>query len=80
MAVASMSFMALLFLIFAEPLTGLFIEDTRVIGWGTYCVMLAAFEQPTIALTYVWGGALRGAGAGPGAGLAAKLAGGGAES
>ena len=62
MAVASMSFMALLFLIFAEPLTGLFIEDPRVIGWGTYCVMLAAFEQPTIALTYVWGGALRGAG------------------
>jgi Na+-driven multidrug efflux pump len=54
--------MAAIFLIFAESLTTLFIADPAVIYWGTFCVMLAAFEQPTIAATYVLAGALRGSG------------------
>lgn len=51
-----------LFFLFARPLTGLFINDPAVLEWGVLCVMIAAFEQPTIALTYVFAGALRGAG------------------
>jgi putative MATE family efflux protein len=58
----SMTCMAVVFFIFATPLTGLFIQDPEVMRWGAWCVMIAAFEQPTIALTYVFGGALRGAG------------------
>lgn len=59
---AGMAAMGLIFLLFARPLTGLFIDDPDVIRWGTLLVMIAALEQPTIAITYVLGGALRGAG------------------
>ena len=62
LAVVTMSVMAAVFLFFAKPLTALFIADTEVIYWGTLCVMLAAFEQPTLAVTYILAGALRGAG------------------
>ena len=62
LAVFSMTLMAAVFLLFAEPLTTLFISDPAVVYWGTFCVMLAAFEQPTIGVTYVLAGALRGAG------------------
>ena len=62
LAVTTMTVMAAIFLIFAEPLTALFITDPAVVYWGTYCVMIAAFEQPTIAMTYVLAGAMRGAG------------------
>lgn len=48
--------------IFAQPLTALFINDPEVQYWGAMCVRIAALEQPTIALCYVYGGALRGAG------------------
>jgi putative MATE family efflux protein len=58
----SMGLMGVIFFIFARPLTSLFIQDPAVIEWGTACVRLAALEQPTLALTYVFGGALRGAG------------------
>ena len=50
------------FFVFARPLTAVFINDPDVLEWGTLCVMIAALEQPTIALTYVFAGALRGAG------------------
>jgi len=62
LAVLSMSAMAAIFLLFARPLASLFIADPEVIYWGTFCIMLAAFEQPTIAVTYILAGALRGAG------------------
>ena len=62
LTLGSMSVMSLLFIFFARPLTGLFIDDPEVIAWGSTCVQIAAFEQPTIALTYVFSGALRGAG------------------
>lgn len=62
MAVGSMTVMGVLFFFLAKPLTGLFIQEPEVVYWGMQCVMIAALEQPTIALTYVLGGALRGAG------------------
>lgn len=58
----SMGLMGVIFFVFARPLTSLFINDPAVIEWGAACVRLAALEQPTLALTYVLGGALRGAG------------------
>ncbi|NLP41334.1 MAG: MATE family efflux transporter [Veillonellaceae bacterium] len=61
-AILSMTAMGVVFFLFAERLTALFISDTDVIYWGSMLVMIAAFEQPTIAITYVLGGALRGAG------------------
>lgn len=62
LAVITMTAMASVFLLFAESLTALFISDPEVIYWGTFCVMIAAFEQPTIAVTYILAGALRGSG------------------
>lgn len=61
-AVVSMSLMGLMFFLFSKELTALFINDAEVIYWGSMLVMIAALEQPTIAITYVLGGALRGAG------------------
>jgi putative MATE family efflux protein len=57
-----MAAMSGFFLLFARPLTALFIADPAVVEWGAACVMIAALEQPTIAITFVLGGALRGAG------------------
>jgi len=62
MALAGMAAMGVIFLVFAGPLTALFIDDPDVLRWSTACVMIAALEQPTIAVTYVLAGALRGAG------------------
>lgn len=61
-ALLGMSAMGLVFFVFADSLTALFIQDPGVQSWGATCVRIAAFEQPTIAITYVLGGALRGAG------------------
>ena len=57
-----MSAMGAVFFFFSEALTALFITDREVLYWGSLCVKIAALEQPTIALNYVMGGALRGAG------------------
>ncbi|MEG6586564.1 MATE family efflux transporter [Dendrosporobacter sp. 1207_IL3150] len=62
MAFGGMAVMGLVFFIFAEELTSLFINDPEVVFWGAICVKIAALEQITIAITYVFGGALRGAG------------------
>jgi putative MATE family efflux protein len=62
MAFVGMAAMGVIFLVFARPLTALFIDDPAVLHWSTLCVMIAALEQPTIAITYVFAGALRGAG------------------
>lgn len=61
-ALAGMAVMSVIFLVFARPITALFIDDPAVIAWSAQCVMIAALEQPTIAVTYVLSGALRGAG------------------
>ena len=62
LAAASMSMMGVGFFVFAEPLTRLFILDAEVVYWASLCVMVAAFEQPSLALAYVFAGALRGSG------------------
>lgn len=61
-AIVGMSGMALVFLIFAKQLTGLFINDPEVVYWGSLCIMIGALEQPTLAITNALAGALRGAG------------------
>ncbi len=62
LAFVAMSIMGVVFFLLAESLTKLFIDEPQVVYWGTLCVMVAAFEQPTLALAYVFAGALRGAG------------------
>ena len=62
LAFVAMSLMGVMFFLFAESLTRLFIDEPQVVYWGSLCVMVAAFEQPTLALAYVFAGALRGAG------------------
>lgn len=61
-AILSMTVMSVVFIFFAQELAAFFIDDEEVIRWAVWCVMLAALEQPAIALTYVYSGALRGAG------------------
>ena len=58
----SMTAAGVVIFIFAKQLTMLFIDDPQVIHWGTLCVMIAVLEQPTLAICFVLGGALRGAG------------------
>lgn len=58
----SMTVAGVVIFIFAKQLTTLFIDDPQVIYWGTLCVMIAVLEQPTLAVCFVLGGALRGAG------------------
>lgn len=58
----SMSAMGALFFFFSDELTALFITDPEVLYWGSVSVKIAAIEQAPIALNYVMGGALRGAG------------------
>lgn len=57
-----MAVMGVIIFIFARPLAALFIDDPTVIYWGALCVMISVLEQPTLALCFVLGGALRGAG------------------
>ncbi len=58
----SMAVMGGVIFLFAQPLTAFFINDPQVVYWGSLCVMIAVLEQPTLALCFVLGGALRGAG------------------
>ncbi|HWR41653.1 MATE family efflux transporter [Sporomusa sp.] len=58
----AMAAMGVIIFIFAKPLTAFFIDDPQVVYWGSLCVMIAVLEQPTLALCFVLGGALRGAG------------------
>lgn len=58
----SMTAMGAIFFFYSRELAALFIQDPEVLYWGSLCVKIAAFEQPTLALYYVMGGALRGAG------------------
>ena len=61
-ACLSMAVVGLAIFIFAEQLAALFIDDQQVVSWGTLCVMISVLEQPTLAICFVLGGALRGAG------------------
>ena len=61
-AAFSMTFMGVLFIVFSEELVRFFIADPEVVRWGSMCIMIGALEQTTLAMTFVYSGALRGAG------------------
>lgn len=61
-ALIGMSIVGVCFLIFASQLGSLFTTDPQVLEWTTFCIMMAAAEQPTLAVTMVLSGALRGTG------------------
>ena len=52
----------LFFVLFATPLIRLFSTDPLVLSLGVQCMYIAGIAQPLMALTDVFGGALRGAG------------------
>jgi putative MATE family efflux protein len=61
-AYLSMAVIGTAIFVFAEQLAAMFIDDPQVVHWGTLCVMISVLEQPTLAICFVLGGALRGAG------------------
>lgn len=64
--VAVMGVCSVLFLAIPGPLVHLFIGDSgnsaSVLSLGSKCLMIAAVEQPTMAVAMILGGALKGAG------------------
>ena len=61
-ALAMMGFFAFIFLVFAEPMAKVFHPERDVLSLSVYCVMIAAIEQPALAIYMVYAGGLRGAG------------------
>ena len=61
-AMIGMSIVGVFFFLFSAWLGGLFTNDPEVLDWVTFCIMMAAAEQPTLAVTMVLSGALRGTG------------------
>lgn len=63
-AVAMMSFLGIVFLIMPGILVDLFVgdEEKKVIYLASLCLFIGAFEQPSIAMSSVFAGALKGAG------------------
>ncbi len=61
-AMTVMSFIGLLFVLFPEKLVSLFSPEYGVKEMATLCVMVAAFEQPTMGLGMTLTGGMRGAG------------------
>lgn len=53
---------SVLFILVPQWLVGLFINDKETIMLGRDCLMVAAIEQPFMAISMILGGALRGAG------------------
>jgi putative MATE family efflux protein len=62
LAVGVMSAMALLFLLFPGFLMGLFTRDAAVVEMGSMFLILVAFAQIPLALSFVYAGSLRGTG------------------
>lgn len=62
MALVVMGGVALAFLLFPSAIVRLFSHDPGVVGLGALCLRIAVLEQPSIALSMVLSGALRGAG------------------
>ncbi|GKX68667.1 MATE family efflux transporter [Clostridium sp. TW13] len=60
----TMVIFSVLFLFIPGPIFKLFISsnETEVIKLGTYCLMVAAIEQPFLALSMISGGILKGSG------------------
>jgi putative MATE family efflux protein len=61
-ALVMMGFFAFIFLAFAKPMAMVFHPEQDVLALTTYCVMIAALEQPALAIYMVYSGGLRGAG------------------
>jgi len=61
-ALAMMGFFAFIFLVFAKPMARVFHPEQDVLALSAYCVMIAALEQPALAIYMVYSGGLRGAG------------------
>lgn len=64
LGILTMSLCSVLFLVIPGKLINLFItsNEAEVIKFGTYCLMVAAIEQPFTALSMIAGGALKGTG------------------
>lgn len=61
-ALVMMGFFAFIFLAFAKPMAKVFHPEQDVLALSAYCVMIAALEQPALAIYMVYSGGLRGAG------------------
>lgn len=63
-AVAMMSILGIIFLFMPGILVNLFVgdEEKRVISLASLCLFVGAFEQPSIAISSVFAGALKGSG------------------
>ncbi|MCD2348844.1 MATE family efflux transporter [Clostridium guangxiense] len=57
-----MSFFAVIFLFFSHFLVGFFISEEKIIYYASICLAIGAFEQPAIALSMNFSGALKGMG------------------
>lgn len=61
-ALAMMGFFAFIFLAFAKPMAKVFHPEQDVLALSAFCIMIAAIEQPALAIYMVYAGGLRGAG------------------
>ena len=61
-AMALMGFFAFIFLIFPAQMATIFKPEPSVLSLAVVCVMIAALEQPALAIYMVYSGGLRGAG------------------
>jgi MATE family multidrug resistance protein len=61
-AVVWMGLMGVVFFFFGEPIMRMFTDDQRLIGLGVESLRVIALYQPMLAVAFVLGGALRGAG------------------
>lgn len=57
-----MSFFAIIFLFFSRFLVGFFISEEKIVYYASICLAIGAFEQPAIALSMNFSGALKGMG------------------
>lgn len=62
LGVGVMLLCSLMFIVLPELLVKIFIKERETIELGRMCLMVAAIEQPFMALSMVLGGALKGAG------------------
>ncbi|MFQ5965222.1 MAG: MATE family efflux transporter [Candidatus Scalinduaceae bacterium] len=61
-ALVIMGFFAFIFLTFAKPMAKVFHPENDVLDLSVLCIMIAAIEQPALAIYMVYAGGLRGAG------------------
>ncbi|MCH2172079.1 MATE family efflux transporter [Myxococcota bacterium] len=62
MAVASMSVLGFLIVVFAQPIAEVFVDDPAVVSNTVWFIYMLGVSQPCMAIDFSLGGALRGAG------------------